>query len=66
MEVRLGSVVRLFTLTGELVRELSPDALGVVLWRGDNGAGQSVASGVYYCLIEKDGDKKIFRLAVEQ
>ncbi len=66
MEVPLGSTVRLFTLTGELVRELSPDSEGVILWRGDNGAGQSVASGVYFCFIEKDGDKKIFRLAVEQ
>ncbi len=66
MEVPLGSTVRLYTLTGELVRELSPDSQGVILWRGDNGAGQSVASGVYFCFIEKDGDKKIFRLAVEQ
>lgn len=66
MEVPLGSTVGLYTLTGEMVRELSPDNQGVILWRGDNGAGQSVASGVYFCIIEKDGDKKIVRLAVEQ
>lgn len=66
IEVPLGSTVRLYSLTGELIRDLEPDGEGVVHWRGDNGAGQSVAGGVYFCLIEKEGDQKIFRLAVEQ
>jgi hypothetical protein len=66
IEVPLGSTVRLYTLTGERVRDLVPDSSGVAHWRGDNDAGLSVASGVYFCFIAKEGDKKIFRLAVEQ
>jgi len=61
-----GSQVKLISTTGEILWEGLADDTGTLTWDGTNTAGRRVASGVYFVLITKDGDKKTFRLAVEQ
>lgn len=53
--------VRIYTLAGELVNDLRTNftagAHNYVLWNGNNKAGQSVANGVYYGVVELSGKK---------
>jgi hypothetical protein len=61
-----GSQVKLYTLLGEQVTDLPPATeQGETQWDGRNGAGHSVAPGVYWGMINGNGGKKMFRLAVE-
>jgi hypothetical protein len=58
-----SSVIRIYTLSGELVREYA-DVSNRALWDGKNQQNSDVASGVYlYRLEAPDGQKyqgKIF------
>ncbi|MDD2805963.1 MAG: carboxypeptidase-like regulatory domain-containing protein [Elusimicrobiales bacterium] len=51
--------VRIYTLAGELVNDLRTNftagAHNYVLWAGNNKAGQPVANGVYYGVVELAG-----------
>jgi hypothetical protein len=60
--------VRIFTLKGELVNELTANASGLLAWEGLNRGGRRVASGVYLVVFEspQGGKKKILKLAVIQ
>ncbi len=60
------STVKVYTLTGELVRTLRDDlALGEVAWDAANENGQKVASGLYFFLVESSGSKhKTGKLAI--
>lgn len=53
--------VRIYTLAGELVNDLrtsfTAGAHNYVLWNGNNKAGQPVANGVYYGVVELAGKK---------
>lgn len=53
--------VRIYTLAGELVNDLrtsfTAGAHNYVLWNGNNKAGQPVANGVYYGVVELSGKK---------
>ena len=53
--------IRIYTLAGELVRDLSADftagSYNYVIWNGRNKSGQEVANGVYYGIIEMTGKK---------
>jgi hypothetical protein len=65
-QVPVGTQVKLFTLLGEEVSDLPPaDNNGETHWDGRNGAGHSVAPGVYWGVIDGNGGKKTFRIAVE-
>ena len=65
MEVPPGSSVRIFTLRGELVNDLTADATsGLLYWNATNRAGRLVASGVYLVDIEAAGKRDIRKLAV--
>jgi len=47
-----GSTIRIFTLSGELVRALPPQSgARSVTWNGGNGAGNMVGSGVYFYVV---------------
>lgn len=47
-----GSEVKIYTLTGELVRELEDmNNLGRISWDTLNSRGEKVASGIYICII---------------
>jgi subtilisin family serine protease len=60
------STVKIYTLTGELVRTLRDDlALGEVSWDAANEDGQKVASGLYIFLVESNDSKhKTGKLAI--
>ena len=65
-DVPVGAQVTLYTLTGEQVRGLPPaDTDGVTRWDARNGSGESVASGIYFGVIEGNGQKKSIRVGVE-
>jgi hypothetical protein len=64
--------IKIFTITGQLVRDLSndpsltPPAQGVsqVTWDGKNGMGQVVRNGVYVAIIKAGGAKMTVKIAV--
>ncbi len=60
------STVKIYTLTGELVRTLHDDlALGEVSWDAANEDGQKAASGLYIFLVESNDSKhKTGKLAI--
>lgn len=54
-----GSEVKIYTLTGELVRELKDaENTGRISWELKNSSGETVGSGIYTCVIA-DGKSKI-------
>lgn len=63
-----GGSIKIFTIAGELVRELGLTAAdgGVKVWNGKNSAGSKAASGVYIVRISGGGKDKTLKLAVER
>jgi hypothetical protein len=61
-----GALIRIFTLGGRLVRTLSADGSGRVLWGLDNGEGSPVPSGVYVVEVENGGNRKVMKVIVER
>lgn len=55
-QIPAGASLSLYTVSGELVITLQPDATGLITWNGKNGNGASVSGGVYYYVI-KNKDK---------
>ena len=47
-----GSRLRICTLAGEKVQDLSADTTGRATWDGTNQAGQKAASGVYIVYVQ--------------
>lgn len=63
-----GSVL-IFTLSGELVRDLSFGAVnaGTLIWNGTNHAGRRVASGVYFAIVKgDDSSSTVIKFAIER
>lgn len=67
------AVIRIFTLLGELVKEIQIDpthggkTLGVQEWNGKNASGRDVASGVYIAHIKSStGETRILKVAIER
>lgn len=58
--------VRIFTILGEKVADLTATSAGQAVWDGRNGAGQKVASGVYLALVTSGGASRTLKLAVER
>jgi hypothetical protein len=65
-DVPAGSRVSLYTLSGDRVWEREAGSDGTVTWTGVNASGRPVASGIFLGVAEKDGNRKTFRVAVEQ
>ncbi len=59
----LGTRLRIFTLRGEQVYD-AITTTDITSWNGTNGAGRTVASGVYLVMADFAGKKKILKLAV--
>jgi hypothetical protein len=57
-QMTLNSTVKLFTISGHLIRELLAPS-GQVTWDLRNSAGDRVASGLYLFLITNDQNQKI-------
>ncbi|MDD5629504.1 MAG: T9SS type A sorting domain-containing protein, partial [Elusimicrobia bacterium] len=61
-----GAQVRIYTMTGELVKVLDLAANGSGSWDVSNQAGGAVASGLYFVYV-KSGDKsRTFKVIVER
>lgn len=58
--------LRIYTTSGELVRELSANPYGNASWDGLNLNGRNVASGVYFLYAQGGGDTKTLKLAVQR
>jgi hypothetical protein len=59
--------VKIYTMSGQLVRHLHADANGMTSWIGAKNESQTtVASGIYLALVEGDGQTKRFKIAVER
>ena len=61
-----GTKARIFTLSGELVDELSVDGAGMAFWFGRNRSRENVAGGVYFAVVEGNGGKKVLKIAVQR
>jgi len=62
-----NATVKIYTIAGELVRELSDDdGDGLITWDVKNRGGQNVASDVYLALIQGSGQKKILKFGIER
>jgi hypothetical protein len=61
-----GARLRVYTIAGEAVRELSADSSGIAQWDGKNTAGIPVASGVYVVLVEGENDRELIKVAVQR
>lgn len=58
-----GAKIRIYSLSGELVRGLTADGLGTAVWDTRNKSGGKAASGVYFILV-KGGGTKTLKLAI--
>ncbi|MCL1972303.1 MAG: T9SS type A sorting domain-containing protein [Endomicrobia bacterium] len=63
----VGTRIKIYTMLGQVVRELKADASGTAVWDGKNNAGEKAASGVYIVYMEDgNGNKKRIKIAVER
>ncbi|MCM2267236.1 MAG: fibronectin type III domain-containing protein [Elusimicrobiales bacterium] len=60
--------IRIYTITGELVRlmELAASDAGIKIWDGRNSEGHKVASGIYLAFIKSGSDERTVKVAVER
>ncbi len=58
--------VRIYTLTGALVKDLNSDGVGQGSWDGTNQSGAWVASGVYFVYAQGNGTSKTIKVAVQR
>ncbi|MFH1368803.1 MAG: discoidin domain-containing protein [Elusimicrobiota bacterium] len=57
--------IRIFTITGELVREVSyTSANGRTSWDGRNDSGNTVGSGIYLAHVKNNSGEKTVKIAV--
>jgi hypothetical protein len=60
------ATVSIFTLAGDLVRELTADDTGRAVWDGKDRDGQDAATGVYLALTRHGHDAKTVKIAVQR
>jgi hypothetical protein len=58
--------VRVYTLTGQLVADMTADSTGTAVWDVTNRSGRPVASGVYFVLAQGGGQETTTKLAVQR
>jgi hypothetical protein len=61
-----GARIRIYTLTGLIVKDLSADATGLASWDGTNESGRNVASGFYFAFAQGAGGNQTIKLAVQR
>jgi flagellar hook assembly protein FlgD len=65
-QVPANTVIKIYTIGGELVKQFNVGATGTVVWNAKNEDGQDVASGVYYALLNGGGETKTVKIAVQR
>ena len=58
--------VRIYTILGELVRDLSTDDTGIARWDGANREGRAAASGGYFALAQANGAKIVLKVLIQR
>ncbi len=66
MDLPPNAQVRIYSLKGELIRELWSGSAGMVQWDVKNDSGDNVGSGVYFCLAECSGTHKVMKIMVQR
>ena len=61
-----GTRIRIYTMLGELVRDLDAASGGTATWDGLNRFSNKVASGVYIVLLQGSGGDNVVKIAVER
>jgi flagellar hook assembly protein FlgD len=61
-----GADVRIYTLSGQLVKDLSLAADGTGSWDGTNKSGANVASGVYFIFVKDGSQNHTYKAIVER
>ncbi|MBI3298668.1 MAG: S8 family serine peptidase [Elusimicrobia bacterium] len=59
-----GGQIRIFTILGEEVADLSAGPNGIALWDGRGTHGRRVGSGTYLVLVSGGGARQVLRVAV--
>lgn len=60
-----GTVIKIFTVSGDLVRTLSADDdTGQTVWDVTNSRGEGVASDVYLYVAERNGTRRTGKLVI--
>jgi len=59
-----GATVKIFTISGFLVKSLQPANNGTTTWDLTNDSGQQVASGLYFYLVKTPTDKTRGTIAI--
>lgn len=60
------TTVRIYTIDGRPVKNLTTNTEGSVLWDLTNDDGSPVASGVYLAIMEKNGGRKRLKVVVQK
>ena len=58
--------IRIYTLTGQLVKELTTASDGTSSWDATNQSGRDVASGVYFIFVKASGKSETYKAIVER
>ena len=61
-----GARLRIYTLAGEKVNDLSADSVGHATWDGNNQAGQKAASGIYLVYVQESGTTKMLKVGIQR
>ena len=61
-----GASLRVYTLRGEEVKELTANASGQAFWDATNRSGAGVATGVYFVLIQGSGKTQTIKVGVQR
>lgn len=61
-----SATVKIYTMLGQRVRELTADSTGRAVWDAKNNAGKDVVSDIYLAIVEGAGDRKILKVGVQR
>ncbi len=60
-----GSKIKIYTLSGQLIKEIEVSDEGMVFWDVKNEQGKKIASGIYiYLIVDEKGNKKTGKIAI--
>lgn len=58
--------IRIYTMTGGLIKDIAATPAGVASWDATNQSGEKVASGVYFAFVQGAGESRTFKVAVQR
>jgi hypothetical protein len=58
--------LRIYTISGRLVKDMTADAAGLAGWDGTNESGRPAASGFYFLFIQGAGRSETIKLALQR